>query len=247
MNNWSGAIRSEWDLIWLKARTKVLLLVSIVIPIGLSLLMNAVQSSFGLLLITSSSLMLMTLNMMTVIYLPLLIFMLVSEGFTFQPNILKAFFLRPIHRYKLYAAKLIAMLGIICVHLGAALTTALLTEWIALGGSSWGRMIEAISSYSISILPMFVWIVFGSFVAQWFRNPTLSMICLILFYLFAQLVPFIFPSAAMLSLASYNDWFAMISIGTHSILQIWNGLLYLISSMSLYFLLGIFIFERRNI
>src|SRR5690606_24787359 len=128
--NWGGAIRNEWDIIWLRGRTKVLLALSVIMPIGLGLIMNAINSAFGLLMISANGIALTTLKALTTLYLPLLIFMLVADGFTFQPQTLKAFFLRPVHRYKLYSAKIIAILAIITLHLGLTLISALLSGWV---------------------------------------------------------------------------------------------------------------------
>lgn len=245
MNNWRGAIRNEWDLIWLRGGAKVLLALSILLPIGLGLLMNAINASFGLLVLDSNGILLTTLKILISVYLPLLIFKLVSDGFTYQPQVLKAFFLRPVKRYKLYSAKIIAIAGIISLHLGTAYISALLSGWFFQEWNGWSGVLHGIVSYSMSILPMLLWIALGGAVAQCFKNQTMAMVILILVYLFSQIAPFLFANVSAFSPAYYNDWFTLAGAGT--IGPILNGLFYQVSSIALYFLLGFIMFERRNI
>mgnify|MGYP007042747014 CR=1 FL=1 len=247
MSNWKGAIQNEWDILWKKKTTKFFVGFTVLVPISLGWLLDKVNLSFGLLPISSSGIPLFTLAILISAYLPLLIFMLVSDGLTFQPQVLKAFFLRPIHRYKLYCARIIAIAGLIAIHLGLALFTSLLSGWMFQEWLGWEAVREAFLAYGLSFLPLLLWITIASFVAQWFRSQTGAMISLILIFTCSYIFLYINPAASAFSPAHYNDWHTLVSAGASATESILYGTSYLFSTGFLFFLIGLVMFERRNI
>jgi ABC-2 type transport system permease protein len=247
MNNWKGAIRNEWDMIWLRGKTKGLLAISIVLPFVLGWFLRTINLSFGLQPLDPNGIGLTTLTLHVSLFLPLVIFTHAADSLTFQPQAMKAFFLRPIHRYKLYSAKLAAMLSIVSLHLGLALVGSLLAGWIFQERAGWNAVLQGLASYGMSILPMLVWISIASLVAQCFKSPSGAMISLILLYLFAQAAPFAIPGASVFSPAHYNGWHTLALAGTSAVQPLLLGLTYMLSSISLYFGLGFIMFERRNL
>lgn len=247
MSNWKGAIRNEWDIIWMKKTTKLLLALTALLPIGVGWVLNTVNLTFGLLPIGSSGIPLFTLSLLIAVYLPLIIFMLISDGLAFQPQVLKAFFLRPIHRYKLYGAKVIAISVLIALHMGVALLVSILSGWMFQQWLGWNSALQAITAYGMSFMTMLMWIAFGGFVAQWFKSQAAAMISLILFYLLSYVFIYINPDASAISPAHYHQWYTLALAGANAIQPILYGITYICSAGILFFLLGLVMFERRNL
>ncbi len=247
MSNWKGALRNEWDIMWTKKSTKLFLGLTTLLPIGLGWVLNTVNESFGLLPIGSSGIPLFTLTILIGVYLPLIIFMLISDGLTFQPQVLKAFFLRPIHRYKLYCAKVIAISALIAIHMGLALISSLLSGWMFQEWLGWDSVLQAILAYGMSFLTMLMWISFGSFIAQWFKSQAGAMISLIIIYLLSYVFVYINPGVSAISPAHYHQWYTLALAGTSAFQPILYGFTYIGSAVFLFFLLGLVMFERRNI
>jgi ABC-2 type transport system permease protein len=247
MSNWKGAIRNEWDIIWMKRTTKLLLALTALLPIGVGWVLNTVNLSFGLLPIGSSGIPLVTLSLLIAVYLPLIIFMLVSDGLAFQPHILKAFFLRPVHRYKLYGAKVTAISALVAIHMGLALLASFLSGWMFQQWLGWNSVLQAILAYGMSFMTMLMWITFGSFLAQWFKSQAGAMISLILVYLLSYVFVYIYPSASAISPAHYHQWYTLAQVGASAIQPILYGITYICSAGMLFFLVGLVMFERRNI
>jgi ABC-2 type transport system permease protein len=247
MSNWMGAIRNEWDIIWMKKTTKLLLALTALLPIGLGWVLSTVNLSFGLLPVGSSGIPLFTLSLLIAVYLPLILFMLVSDGLAFQPHILKAFFLRPIHRYKLFSAKLIAISALIAIHMGLALLVSILSGWMFQQWLGWDSVLQAILAYGMSYMAMLMWIMFGSFIVQWFKSQSGAMVSLILVYLLSYVFVYVYPDAAAISPAHYHHWHTLAQAGASAIQPILYGITYICSAGLLFFLLGLVMFERRNL
>jgi ABC-2 type transport system permease protein len=247
MSNWMGAIRNEWDIIWMKKTTKLLLAITALLPIGLGWILSTVNLSFGLLPVGSSGIPLFTLSLLIAIYLPLIIFMLVTDGLSFQPLILKAFFLRPIHRYKLFGAKVTAISALIAIHMGLALLVSFLSGWMFQQWLGWNSALQAILAYGMSYMTMLMWMMFGSFIAQWFKSQSGAMISLILMYLLSYVFVYIYPDASAISPAHYHQWYTLALAEASAIQPILYGITYICSAGLLFFLLGLVMFERRNL
>lgn len=240
MDKLTAAFRNEWDLAWLKPKNYIFLAITAVLSPVLGWLLLRVKDSAGILPILPSRLPMASLFLLVNLYLPLILFMLAAEGFAFQPMRLKAFFLRPVHRYKLFVGKTAAIAGILLLHLAVGFLSSFLTGWILEGET--GPWFGQLLAYAGSILPLLLWAAFSSFAAQWFKSPSVVLALLILLYAVGAAVVNVSPTLASLTPFAYHSWYeAGSGAGGFRLF----GFLYLIAGTVLFFLLGMGKFERR--
>jgi hypothetical protein len=240
MDKLIAAARNEWDMAWLKPKNYIFLILTAVLSPLIGWMLLGMKDSAGIIPILPSQLPMASLYILVNLYLPLILFMLTAEGFTFQPQRLKAFFLRPVNRNKLYLGKTGVIGGIMALHLAVGFASSFVTAWV-LDGTA-GDWPEQLLAYGGSVLPLLLWIGISSFAAQWFKSPSVVLALLILVYAAAAAVAFFSPTLAALSPTQYHSWYeAGSSAGGVRI----YGFLYLLAGTVLFFSLGMGKFERR--
>jgi hypothetical protein len=131
--------------------------------------------------------------------------------------------------------------------MGLALISSLLSGWMFQEWLGWDSVLQAILAYGMSFLTMLMWISFGSFIAQWFKGQAGAMISLILIYLLSYVFLYINTGASAISPAHYHQWYTLVLAGASAFQPILYGFTYIGSAVFLFFLLGLVMFERRNI
>ncbi|WP_438447000.1 ABC transporter permease [Gorillibacterium sp. sgz5001074] len=241
MDKLAAAVRNEWEMAWLKPKNYIFLALTAFMSPVIGWLILRMNDTAGIMPLLPNQLPMASLFILVNLYLPLILFMLAAEGFTFQPQRLKAFFLRPVHRYKLFLGKTAAIGGIMALHLAVGFVTSFVTGWILEGEAGpWGSQLLA---YVGSLLPLLMWTVISAFAAQWFKSAAVAQALLILIYAAMALASFLFPHTwAAVSPTQYHAWY---EAGAHAGGIKLFGFLYLISGIVLFFILGMGKFERR--
>ncbi len=247
MASWYAAIRNEWGLIWHKPKTKVFLGLTALFPIGIGWLLERVNAAFGLGLISSGQLPLVLLSLLSSFYLPLYIFMLAADSFTVTSQHMKSFFLRPISRYKLFTAKLTVIAAMVAVHIILGFLSSSVTGWM-IEGSLQGELIASnLLAYSVSLLPLWMWVTISVFISQWYKSQSSTLITLILLFALASGITYMFPAIAAFSPAHYNDWYTLWFAGVSAIFPVLQSAVCLFAAILLFFSLGLTMFERKQL
>lgn len=245
MDKLMAAIRNEWDLAWLKPKNYIFLTLTAVMSPLIGWLILQMNDAAGILPLLPTQLPMASLYILVNLYLPLILFMLTAEGLAFQPQRLKAWFLRPVRRWKLYLGRTAVISGILVLHLAVGFVTSFGTGWVLEGeAGDWSGQLLA---YGGSIFPLLLWVAVSSFAAQWFKSPSVVQALLILAYAAAALAAFLFPEwLAALSPARYHSWYEAGSGSGAAALRLF-GFLYLLGGTVLFFVLGMGKFERRTL
>lgn len=152
----------------------------------------------------SSALTLMTLFIEIII--PFIVMMATCEMFSeeFQSKTIRAVFMRPIARYKIYLGKYFAVLTLAVVNMLVVMLAANLMDLLIVGNLN--NLGYSILAYIIDIIPMMVLIMMAVMINQLVNNSTMSMFLCIIIYICLKLAGVYFTGLSGLVFTGYMQW-----------------------------------------
>ncbi|MCL2576790.1 MAG: ABC transporter permease [Defluviitaleaceae bacterium] len=209
-----AAYRNERDKVLFRKKYIVFLIIGIIISVVLTMLgtlatgIFARWSGFTINLAPSPTGILPLFSHMII---PLLIFMASADLFTAESadRTMKAMICRPIARWKLYSAKLLAIVTYAVVYLACILVVSTVFNLFTGRVLSVGEFFTTLISYALTVFPLTVLAAFAIFVALFGRSSTLTMFLLVIIYLALNVLTFIFPVLFNMLFTSYLSWHRM--------------------------------------
>lgn len=212
MTTFIASLQNELMKIFTRKKFFVLLIIEILICIlcgGVNYLIG--KASAGA---VSTSLMLsnMPMNMLSFfiqIYVPLMILMASSDLFAseVQDGTIRASFMRPVSRFKLYASKVTAITIMAVIYL--AILFVLTTIMKLVGGSgvaSATGIVDSFFAYFLDIFPIIVLVLFAAMLNQLLNSPSLSIVICVIIYIGLYILGIIVPQASGLLFTGYLQW-----------------------------------------
>jgi ABC-2 type transport system permease protein len=248
MHSWKAGLKNELLLLFYRRKTIVFLIFSALLPILLALSLHSLQPVLGLIAV-SASFPIQMLSLYTLLWIPLFIFLTTADLFPneISSRTLKLALLRPISRFQVYAAKT-AALGIgIAVLLAVLGAVTLLSSLFAGSGGSVSDWMGTFKAYIAAFFSMFALASVFVFTAQFFKSASGSLVFSIVLYGAAKVAPFLVNSISSFSPASYTDWHMLWLSSTVSGSTLLVTSLFLLSSYCLFFSLGYFMFDKKEV
>lgn len=249
-----AAVKNEIAKLFTHKKYFVFMVIGVVISIFWSFLGNMIVS--GLSAISGQVLYMelgftptAALPLFANLLLPLLIFMGVSDLFTaeFADNTIKASLIRPIHRAKLYMAKILAISLYVALYLGVILMVGEITGLISGAVRTPGAFFSAIAAYALTLVPLFIMIVFSALISLLFRSGSLVMFLLILSLLFMYALPLLLPRITDLLFTNYLTWHRL-WLGSLPVFgRMLNICLIILGYGTVFTFSGMMLFEKRDV
>lgn len=181
------------------------------------------------------------------IFIPLMALLAVADLFSgeFHDHSIRMVLLRPVERWKIYCAKVVAVFGLCVVFVLAHLVFLFLVKLIF--GHTVSGIGHAVSAYLIDLIPMAVLILFFAFLHQLVKSSgsavALSVVCYIVMVGIGKYVSF----AGGLVFTEYLSWHS-IWLGTILPLSVMLPKLgILIGTATVFYCAGYYLFERKEI
>ncbi|TDF95137.1 ABC transporter permease subunit [Paenibacillus piri] len=239
---------NELMLMLYRKKTAMFFIFSAILPILMAFALNSLQPVLGLVAV-SRSFPHQMLDIYTAVWIPL--FILFNIGDLFPNEIasrtLKLALLRPNTRFQVYLAKVAALatgIAALLVMLGIVTLICNLFAGSPLGLTETFGIVKA---YFAALVAMLALAALFIFVAQFFKTANAFMVFSIVLYAAAKLAPFFSSSIAAFSPASYTNWHMLWLSSTVSAGRLLTGSLFLVSSCILFFSLGYYIFDRKEV
>ena len=142
------------------------------------------------------------------ILLPLLIFMGVTDLITTEgaEHTMKAMICRPVERWKLYTAKIMAVMTYVTLYLACVFTISAILHQTLGRGLGMDALARALASYALTIPTLAVLAAFAAFIALLGRSGSLVMFLLVVIYLAMSVLPVFFPILSELLFTSFLGW-----------------------------------------
>lgn len=182
------------------------------------------------------------------ILLPFLIFMGISDLFTVEgaDKTIKAMLMMPVERWKLFTAKILAVMTYIAFYLLAVLFCSSLFQMIFGDGEVFSKILTSVVSYAIVLIPLFVLACFSAMIALLVSSGTLTMFVLAIAYLILVVLPYLFPVMGQLLFTSYFSWYRLFIGVLPAFTRLANMLLIVFGYGAVFFLGGSLLFEKKE-
>jgi ABC-2 type transport system permease protein len=247
MLSFNATLRNELIKLYYKKKTVVFLAFSALLPFIVALLIGKLQGIIGI-STTNEGFSINVLDIFTLFILPLFIFLLASDLFPgeISSHNMKLTLLRPVSRLKVFLAKTAAMgcciaVLLLLVAIVNGICGIIFSDIQLTGG--WSNIIKA---YAAAFLSMFAIGIAALFIVQFFGRSSSALIFLIILFAAAKLLPVFFHSASYFSLAAYTDWHLLWLGHVVSVKARLTSLLFLLSSSVMLFLLGYYVFDKKE-
>lgn len=248
MSRWKAGWINELSLLVHRKKIIAFFAFSLLLPVLLAVSLHALQPVLGLVAV-SQSFPIQMLSIYTSAWIPLFIFTVTADLFPNEAasRTLKLAFLRPNTRFKVFFAKVAALaagIGALLVLLGAATLVCNVFAGTALSFAAGTGVFKAYAAAFVSMVALSAVFVF---ISQWFKSATGFMVFAIVLYAALKISPFLLGAMSTFSPASYTDWHMLWIHPTVAAGKLWSTSLYLLSSGVLFFALGYFIFDRKEV
>ncbi|TVY02925.1 ABC transporter permease [Paenibacillus cremeus] len=247
MSSLKAGLKNELLLMLYRRKTMVFLGFSAILPVLLALSLRTLQPLLGLFTI-SRSFPIDMLGLYTMLWIPLFIFLTAADLFPNEiaSKTLKLALLRPISRFHVYLSKTLALLvGIAAMLLLVGVMTLACSLFLGSAGSF--NPLEVILTYAAAFLSMSAIAVLFVFVVQFFGSSSGAFTFSIVLYAIAKVAPFFSHAVSAFSPTAYTDWHLLWISNTVSAGRLFSGVFFLISCCILFFSLGYFMFNRKEV
>ena len=145
------------------------------------------------------------ISMFVSVFVPLVAMMAVCDLFSTEYHSLsiKAQLMRPVTRFAVYIAKILAPLVLSAIVLAAMFIVAAICS--AFGGGADG-LLYVFGAYMIDLIPIFILILMAAFINQLTKSPTSAMFLCIVIYVAAKASGFFSAAGSNLLFTSYTEW-----------------------------------------
>ncbi|MFC3800236.1 ABC transporter permease [Cohnella sp. GCM10012308] len=207
MNSLYANARNETERLWRRRKTKGFALVAALLPLLSAWALRALpegalQSALG------GDLAMLMLRLLTLILIPLFLMMTAADLFAGEAadGTLKLTLLRPVTRAKVYASKIFALSLFAAALLAIGWIVSTAAGVFVAGAEAADGIAESLKAYAVSWLPMIAIGLLASVVGLLVRSIAGGMAIMLLVYLAAGLLPFLFPQASIWSVVAYAEW-----------------------------------------
>lgn len=212
MTTFIASLQNELMKIFTRKKFFVLLIIEVLICIlcgGVNYLIG--KASAGA---VSTSLMLsnMPMNMLSFfiqIYVPLMILMASCDLFAseVQDGTIRASFMRPVSRFKLYASKITAITIMAVIYLAVLFVLTTIMKLVGgAGGASATGIVDSFFAYFLDIFPIIVLVLFAAMLNQFLNSPSLSIVICVIIYIGLYILGIVVPQASGLLFTGYLQW-----------------------------------------
>ena len=210
MRQFWACFLNEWTKLAHRKKYWVLLIlgagVSLLVTLGKIFLGNLSRGSLDFSFVSSAmSLAGLFLNF----WVPLISIMAVCDLFAseFQDLTIKATLLRPVHRFKVYTAKIGAVAALALLYLMGLLLISGVMDLLAGGGIS--GFFYAFAAYLLDWIPMMILILMAAFLNQCQKGSTMTMFLCIIVYIGLFVAGIAIPNLSGLLFTGYLTWHSL--------------------------------------
>ncbi|MCB8815873.1 ABC transporter permease [Desulfosporosinus shakirovi] len=244
-----AALLNELEKLYKKKKVLVAILLSLAVIVIGQLVIVGVRSGFGLRGTGSVEFPMLVLSVVVNTILPLFTALVAIDSFSgeFNQNSMRITLTRPVSRFKIYTAKITAIVLFILGALLLLLVFSLLAGFIFNTNSatldSLGR---TVFSYFVSLLPLTVLALAIALLANIFKSGIAVFFVSVLAFLALKVLGVLFSQYSSLFLTTQLDWYNLFLVNSFPILKILRQFLIMLGSGIMLFTAGFYIFDKKE-
>ncbi|MBE9914776.1 ABC transporter permease subunit [Paenibacillus donghaensis] len=240
---------NEIEKIWRRRKTKVFLLLTLLIPVICTMLLSLLRNKTSVIWGLGGDLPMLMLSLFTFFLLPMMLSITAVDSFSGEvaARTIKLVLVRPITRAKAFAAKVLAIMVYAWVYLSVLWIVSSVSGWAIAGEGITGGLADSLKAYTAAFLPMAAIGLLSVFIAQCFRTGSGALTTIIFVYATGKLLPFIFPKVSGWSVFSYSNWHVLWTGSGASVGKLFNTFLFLLAYIIMSYTAGLMLFERKQL
>lgn len=184
------------------------------------------------------------------IFIPLIIFMTVSDSFSseMQENTIKAMLSRPVTRFKLMLSKSLACFTIgaaifITIYIASTVFEIIFGNWTKLND----YLLMNMAAYLIDLVPVLVLVFMSVLINIICKTPTLAMFVCFLTYAMMKYCNYFVPAINNILFTSYNQWHKL-WIGSMLPFQAMSSKVFLLLGSAIIFVTtAYYLFDKKDV
>jgi ABC-2 type transport system permease protein len=249
-----NAVRNEFRKLLYHKKYIVLLIIGTLLGLAWSLLGRVVYTTVSTVIgwnlsgVDFNTVPTTSLSFFAQFYLPLMIFMAVTDLFSaeYSDQTIKFSLMRPITRLKLYTAKIAAIL-VYCAGFLAVVLAVTLAAGIIVGGvDSFGVAFRSLLGFVVTLVPLGVLCCYAALIAQFIKSGSLLMFALIFSVIMLTVVPILFPISPDVLFTGHLGWYTLFTGVMPGFWRTVNIVAVLLSSGAVFYLGGTMLFDRKD-
>lgn len=240
---------NEIQKMFSKKKNIVLLILTFLITFSISIINLISKNIIGGLLLKNSSLPITVLDFCTLLIIPIIVFMITSDSFSGEHSngSINLLLVRPISRHKIYISKILSVSIFISIMLFIMfLTSTILSIFSGSASEIFSNLPSNLITYCAAIVPLTMLAIITSFVAQFFKSSSGTIVIMTLGLIILSSLKPILSSYSIVFPTKYINWYQNFSYSEFNFQLILNELMFIVSFMILSLSTGFYLFSTRD-
>lgn len=244
-----AALVNEVEKLYKKKKALVAVLLSLAVIVIGQLAIVGVRSGFGLRGTGSVEFPMLVLSVVVNTILPLFTALVAIDSFSgeFSQNSMRITLTRPVSRFKIFTAKITAIVLFILVMLFLLLVFSMLAGFIFnTNSANLDSVTRTVFSYIVSLLPMAVLALGIVLLANLFKSGISVFFVSILAFIVLKVLAVIFSRYSSLFMTTQLDWYNLFMVNSFPLGKIVRQFLIMVGSGIMLFTAGFYLFDKKE-
>ena len=210
MHSFLAVTKNEFSKLLAKKKYIVFFIIQILICAVMVLIQLVLERvSDGVIRFGFISLSMSMLTFFISVYIPLMVFMAASDLFSseFHDGSIRAALMRPVSRFKVFSAKICAVMAMALVYLVSLFVVTVALE-VIFGGEA-RNFWHSFGAYLLDVFPLAIVVLMAAFINQLTKSPTLAMLLSIIIYLVLIIAGTFIPQLSGMLFTGYAQWHSL--------------------------------------
>ena len=244
-----AALVNEIERLYKKKKALVAILLSLAVIVIGQLAIVGVRSGFGLRGAGSVEFPMLVLSVVVNTILPLFTALVAIDSFSgeFSQNSMRITLTRPVSRFKIFTAKIAAIVLFILATLLLLLVFSMLAGFIFnTNSATWDSVARTVFSYIVSLLPMVVLALGIVLLANVFKSGISVFFVSILAFIVLTVLGVVFSQYSSLFITTQLDWYNLFLVNSFPLGKIIRQFLIMLGSGIMLFTAGFYLFDKKE-
>jgi len=244
-----AALVNEIEKLYKKKKALVAIVLSLAVIIIGQLAIVGVRSGFGLRGVGSVEFPMLVLSVVVNTILPLFTALVAIDSFSgeYSQNSMRITLTRPVSRFKIFTAKISAIVLFILATLLMLLIFSMLVGLIFnTNSTTWDSISRTFFAYLVSLFPMIVLALGIVMLANLFKNGISVFFVSILAFIVLEVLGVVFSQYSSLFLTSQLDWYNLFLVNSFPLGKIVRQFMIMLGSGIMLFTAGFYLFDKKE-
>jgi len=244
-----AALVNEIEKLYRKKKAMVAILLSLAVIVIGQLAIVGVRSGFGLRGAGSVEFPMLVLSVVVNTILPLFTALVAIDSFSgeFSQNSMRITLTRPVSRFKIFTAKIAAIVLFILATLLLLLVFSMLAGFMFnTNSATWDSVARTVFSYIVSLLPMVVLALGIVLLANVFKSGISVFFVSILAFIVLKVLGVLFSQYSSLFMTTQLDWYNLFLVNSFPLGKIIRQFLIMLGSGIMLFTAGFYLFDKKE-